>query len=314
MAVHNGTPFLRTAIDSVLGQTYPHFRFLIVDDASTDETREIVRSYDDARIELLSLDRNVGQTAALNIGVRHAATPWIVRMDADDYSAPRRLEEQWRAIERDGGLGCVGTAIWEFREDPGVVDAVKVRPHDHASIWRAALHGSGIIHGTSAISRTALLEIGAFDERYRYAADRDLFIRLLRRYRATNLPEPLVGIRRHPHQDSFLPRAADEYVEIFERLVEHDGYSPDEVAVLRRSLAYSLLFRIRCRRKEGRRGESSRDLVRALRLSPKTCGRYAASRFAARFLPRSAVAPFRNSVFRERREVEIPVASRAGGP
>ena len=94
MTVYNGSPFLRTAIDSILNQTYADFCFLIVDDASTDDSREIVRSYKDPRIQLVCLEHNVGQTAALNIGLRQATTPWIARMDADDYSGPTRFEEQ----------------------------------------------------------------------------------------------------------------------------------------------------------------------------------------------------------------------------
>jgi len=273
MAVYNGSAYLRTAIESVLDQTYRQFRFLIVDDASTDDTRRIVRSYEDPRIELLSLDRNVGQTAALNIGVRHASTPWIARMDADDYSAPDRLEEQMRALANDSGLSCVGTGIWEFRDDPRVIDVVKYRPGHHAGIRRAALHGSGMIHGSIVLSREALLDIGAFDERYRYAADRDVFIRLFAKHRAMNIQRPLVGIRRHPNQDSFSRRAADEYIDIFAKLASVDGYSPDEVTILRRSLAYSHLFRASCFRREGQYREWGRDLARAFRLSPRTCMR-----------------------------------------
>ena len=99
MTVHNGGPYLRTAIHSVLAQTYRDFRFLIVDDASSDDTRDIIRSYDDPRVELMVLPQNVGQTAALNLGLRHAASPWIARMDADDYAAPSRLEEQLGALK-----------------------------------------------------------------------------------------------------------------------------------------------------------------------------------------------------------------------
>src|SRR3989338_10031399 len=109
MAVQNGGPYLRTAIESILHQTYRDFCFLIVDDGSTDDSREIVRSYDDRRIELLCLEHNVGQTAALNKGLRHAPTPWIARMDADDYSARTRLEVQIKSLEGEPLLACLGT-------------------------------------------------------------------------------------------------------------------------------------------------------------------------------------------------------------
>src|SRR3989338_9985680 len=99
MAVHNGAPYLRVAMDSILRQTYCTFRFLIVDDASGDDPRQLIGSYADPRVELLALERNVGQTAALNTGLHSCTSPWIARMDADDYSAPTRLEDQMRALE-----------------------------------------------------------------------------------------------------------------------------------------------------------------------------------------------------------------------
>src|SRR5688572_19340877 len=122
MAVRNGEPFLTAAIESILRQTYEEFRFLIVDDASTDRTREVIRSYDDKRIELLCLQQNVGQTAALSIGVQRVSTPWIARMDADDYSAATRFEKQMNLLTADPSLGCVGTFAWVFRNDPAVAE------------------------------------------------------------------------------------------------------------------------------------------------------------------------------------------------
>ena len=75
MTVYNESRWVRTCIDSMLSQTYPDFRFLIVDDASTDDTRDIICSYDDSRIQLVCLEKNVGQTAALNVGLKLVETP-----------------------------------------------------------------------------------------------------------------------------------------------------------------------------------------------------------------------------------------------
>lgn len=287
MAVRNGAPYVRAAVQSVLDQTYGDFRFLIVDDASTDDTCEIVLSYDDQRVELLCLERNVGQTAALNIGLRRISTPWIARMDGDDYSAPSRLEEQMRVLADNPSVGCVGTGIWEFRDDPWIVETIRLRPQDHAGIKHAALYGTGMIHGSIVISRDALLDIGGYDERYRYGADRDMFIRLLAKYRAMNIPKPLLGIRRHANQDSFSIGAADEYIDIFARLLSEDGYMPEEVAIVRGSLAYSYLFRASCFRAQGQYGEWWKDVVRAFRLSPWTCVRRTFGMVSTHVLPRA---------------------------
>ena len=147
MAVHNGSPFLGVAVDSILQQTYRDFQFLIVDDASTDDSREIIRSYEDSRIVLNCLEHNIGQTAALNIGLRQASTRWIARMDADDYAASTRLEEQMFVLEADGSLGCVGTFAWLFRDDPQVVERIITPPTDYVEIKRASLSEIALIHG-----------------------------------------------------------------------------------------------------------------------------------------------------------------------
>lgn len=285
MAVRNGERFLPTAVESILGQSYPHFRFLIVDDASTDGTRARVRSYRHPSIELLELERNVGQTAALNVGLRHARTPWIARMDADDFSAPTRLAEQMEALRQEPGLSCVGTGIWEFSEKPENRIAVVFRPERYDQIKRAALLGSGMIHGSIVVGRRALLDIGGYDERYRYASDRDLFVRLFARTKARNIPKLLLGVRRHENQDSFSLEAATEYVELFSRLLVQETFSPTEKTVLRQSLAYSHLFRSDCHRKKGHRMEGWKETGRAFQVSPSFFLQKATSNLVRRITP-----------------------------
>lgn len=286
LAVYNGERFLQMAMDSILAQTYRDFQFLIVDDASTDGTRAMVRSCADPRIKLLPLPRNVGQTAALNLGFRYATSRWVARMDADDFSAPGRLEAQMKALAARPEVSCVGTAIWEFHDDPGRIHEIKRRPQEHEGIWRAALHGSGLIHGSVVVDRQAVLEVGGYDERYRFASDRDLFFRLLRKCRAVNLPEPLLGVRRHGDQDSFSLRAADEYIEIFERLLREGGLPKQERRILRGSLAYAHLFHARCLRAQGGTGTGWKDRVLALRISPVTFLRSSGGSIVKRLIPK----------------------------
>lgn len=291
MAVYNGERFLQTAVDSILNQTYSSFRFLVVDDASTDSTPQLLRRVSDPRLEVYRLDKNVGQTAALNLGLRRAATPYIARMDADDYSAPNRFEEQMRLISADPLLDCVGTHAWEFGEDPLVRQLVIRRPESYPEIRKAALHGAGIIHGTIVIRQEALLEIGGYNERYRYASDRDMFIRFLPKHRSVNIPQPLLGIRRHPGQDSFSKIAADEYIDIFERLLAGNGGGDAvEPSVLKGNLAYSYLFRANYFRKRKQYGEWATDWFRAAKLSPRIAARSMMGTAASRLLPQAVQA------------------------
>ena len=288
MAVRNGGRFLSAAVESILAQTHRDFRFMILDDASTDETPVRLREYAarDPRVDLIFLESNIGQTAALNLGFQNAKTRWIARMDADDFSAPGRLEAQMKAVAAHPEVACVGTAIWEFHDDPAQIHEIKRRPQEHEGIWRAALHGSGLIHGSVVIDRQAVLDVGGYDERYRFASDRDLFARFLKRHRAHNLSEPLLGVRRHEAQDSFSLRAADEYIDIFERLLREDGFSAEERRILRGSLAYAHLFRARCFRAARRYAPSWKDQALALKICPKTFLRSSGGSVARGLVPK----------------------------
>ncbi|MBI5094602.1 MAG: glycosyltransferase family 2 protein [Candidatus Hydrogenedentes bacterium] len=95
MSVYNGERYLAEAIESILGQTYRDFEFIIIDDGSTDESLKIVEGYAsrDNRIRLVSRP-NRGLAAALNDGIEIARAPIIARMDADDVSLPKRFEKQ----------------------------------------------------------------------------------------------------------------------------------------------------------------------------------------------------------------------------
>jgi glycosyltransferase involved in cell wall biosynthesis len=268
MAVHNGVPYLHTAIDSILRQTYQDFRFLIVDDASTDTTRDIVRSYEDSRIDLLCLERNLGQTGALNAGLKQISTPWIARMDADDFSAPSRLQEQMELLDSDPSLRCVGTHAWTFKDDPAVIEGVITKPSDDTEIQQELLRGSPIIHGSIVVSREALVEIGAYNERYRFANDVELYDRLLAKHRSANIPNQLLGIRRHEEQGSRTKASFDEVIEIFENRLLHQSYSRSEATVVRSTLSRFHVVRARFSLIERNCPEVARDLIKAFRASP----------------------------------------------
>jgi glycosyltransferase involved in cell wall biosynthesis len=284
MAVRNGEPFLNAAVESILRQTYEDFRFLIIDDASTDRTREIIRSYADKRIDLLCLEKNVGQTAALSIGVQHLSTPWIARMDADDFSAPTRFEEQVRLLKQDSALGCVGTFAWVFRHDPLTADSIIVRPESHHDIRRALLWDAPIIHGSIIVSKKAFLEAGGYNDRYRYCADLDLYDRLVDRCKTANIARPLLGLRRHGGQGSHSPVAVEEGIEIYERRLASGHYSTDEIAVLRAALSLWFVRRGLVGVSKRKPGTILSSLSRALTLSPATVLRFSLpQRFRARY-------------------------------
>ena len=94
MPAYNAEKYLREAIDSILAQTYTDFELIIINDGSTDSTKEVIHSYSDPRIIYIENERNSGICITLNKGLDASRGRYIVRMDSDDISVPERLEVQ----------------------------------------------------------------------------------------------------------------------------------------------------------------------------------------------------------------------------
>ena len=109
LAVHNGEPYLHEAVQSVLDQTFTDFELLVVDDASTDATVEIVESFGDERIRLLRNVEKLGQVPSLNRGLRESRGRYVARLDADDACRPARLARQVEILDAQPRVAVVGT-------------------------------------------------------------------------------------------------------------------------------------------------------------------------------------------------------------
>jgi len=198
MTVFNGELFLKEAIDSILGQSFEDFEFIIVDNASTDRSREIIASYKDARMIFIENDRNLGQSKALNIGIKKAKGEFIARMDADDISLPRRFQEQYDYLQKNDSIAVVGSWYLEIDEKGRVIREFRL-PTDPWEI-KAYLIGSSALsyhcipHPIVLMRKKALFDVCLFNEKY-IAQDFDLWLRLSRKYLLANLGEVLFKYR-----------------------------------------------------------------------------------------------------------------------
>src|SRR6185436_1700471 len=114
MSVHNARKTLAQTVDSILNQTLRDFEFLIIDDASTDGSREMLQRYaaKDSRIRLVRHDQNAGLTQRLNEGCRLTECALIARMDADDEALPERLAVQCKFMDTHPDVALAGTFIY----------------------------------------------------------------------------------------------------------------------------------------------------------------------------------------------------------
>ena len=109
MPVFNSERYLKTAIESILNQTFQDFELIIVDDGSTDASENIIRSFESEKIFSYKNAGNIGLIATLNRGIDLCRGKYIARMDADDVSLPTRLEKQFNFLKKNPEYALVGS-------------------------------------------------------------------------------------------------------------------------------------------------------------------------------------------------------------
>jgi glycosyltransferase involved in cell wall biosynthesis len=112
MPVYNSEKYIRQAIDSVLAQTCSDFELVIVNDGSSDRSKEIILSYADERIRYMENEKNLGIVKTRNRCIEHSAGKYIAVLDNDDIALPSRLEEQVRFLEANNDYGVCGSFYW----------------------------------------------------------------------------------------------------------------------------------------------------------------------------------------------------------
>jgi glycosyltransferase involved in cell wall biosynthesis len=206
MPVYNGAEYLRPAIDCLLKQTFSDFELIIVNDGSTDNTQEIIDSYDDARIVCLTQE-NQGVARSLNNGLQIARGKYVRRHDADDVSLPDSLQKQVDFLEAHPDYVMVSNQQ-AFMTYNGKI-AYKFRmPHNRffeGKPWKDVTfddfdpgHATPIVHGTACYKRQEVMEIGAYRPEFIVGEDNDLWIRLLEKIKIAVLNECNYFVRIHP--------------------------------------------------------------------------------------------------------------------
>ena len=197
MGVYNGAKTVCESIDSILAQTFTDWEFVICDDASTDDTLQILNAYKDKypqKFVILHNDKNLMLSGSLNRCLSVAGGEYIARMDDDDKSLPERFARQVEYLDAHPECAVVGTEVQFFNSeglgevihkitDPSVYDVPKVNPYFHPTIMmRKSVYDA--LNGYTCNERTRRME------------DVDLWYRFYAAgYKGHNIPEVLLHYR-----------------------------------------------------------------------------------------------------------------------
>lgn len=200
MAIRNVERFLVEAIESILGQTFTDFEFIIVDFGSTDESKSIVGRYaaNDGRIRFHEIPA-CALPVARNAGCSLARGQFIAVMDADDVSLPLRLAVEVDFMERHPEVSLLGGAV-EWIDTAGRPLGAHRHPTGFREIKSELTTHCTFWHPTVLMRKEAFASVGGYREAFVYAHDYDLELRLAEQFECANLPDVVLNYRIHPAQ------------------------------------------------------------------------------------------------------------------
>ncbi len=234
MPVYNCELYIEEAINSILNQSYSHFEFLIIDDASTDETKAIIKRIKDERIQLIEKPLNTGYTNSLNYGLTLAKGKYIARMDGDDISLPERFQKQLTFLESNPDVVVCGTTYKIIGNNKNIFI-----PETNDTIKLHLLKGNCIAHPSVMIRKKVLDDFSiCYDVTKEPAEDYALWVHLLSYGKLHNLSEVLLEYRLHIGQVS-KKRAIDQvnsHLKTKFELLRYLGleWEPEEYEILER--------------------------------------------------------------------------------
>ena len=202
MPVYNAASFLNEAIESILNQTFSKFEFLIINDGSTDNSEDIILTYNDPRIKYVKNESNIKLIATLNKGIDIAKGKYIARMDADDISMPNRIKKQYDYLEKNIEIAAVSTWFSTFSSNNEATSCYALK---HEEIKFKQLYNIQICHGASMIRKSTLEKHNLkFDDSYVHAEDYDFFTRLSNISKLANIDYFGYKVRDHENEISKL--------------------------------------------------------------------------------------------------------------
>jgi glycosyltransferase involved in cell wall biosynthesis len=228
MPVYNGECYITQALNSVLGQTYPNQEILVINDASTDLTRQILDAFcmQDNRIRVIDNPQRLRVVKSLNIGLKHARGDLIARIDADDIWMPQKLELQVKAFKEDMDLYLLGTAKDIIDESGRLISQKNYFPYYSDTDIKRNIHKANLFTHSSVMFRRSMIErFGFYDEDFLNSEDYEYWLKVTNKVKVGILNKPLVRYRLHSQSVTSLRIQQQMYYSIKARFRYAKHYS-----------------------------------------------------------------------------------------
>jgi glycosyltransferase involved in cell wall biosynthesis len=216
---YNRADFISRSIRSALNQTVHDIEVVVVDDASTDETRTIIEAVEDPRVRVVPTASRSGPSAARNRGIEAARGRLVAFLDSDDEWLPSKLERQCEVLNRAAPAGAVVTGVWLRRGSDCRPDVTNLdrEAFEQLLSYRGSITTSGLVFDRDVLGNELY-----FDERFPAIEERELLIRISRRHAIESVPEPLYIWHHHSQ-----PRASNVHRQIVGRRLIIEKYAND---------------------------------------------------------------------------------------
>ena len=192
---YNRAHYIGESVDSILAQTFKDYEIIVVDDGSTDNTREVLKKYGD-KVQYV-YQNNAGPPAAMNTGVRKARGEYYLILGDDDALMPDMVERQVEVLDKNPDVAFVCSGI-HFVDADGEIYKTSRDGRARERSFKSLLFDNFVWHLTALVRRSVSEEMGHFDETLLTTHDHDLWIRMAIKYRFEYTDLPLAKFRRHP--------------------------------------------------------------------------------------------------------------------
>ncbi len=234
---YNSSQTIAQTLSSVLAQTYTNLQIVVVDDCSTDNTVEIVKSFDDKRIELYTLEKNGNVSIANNECLRHTKGEYIAHLDADDIWVPDKIEKQVNFLEENLQYGACFSHAGFIDEDSNEYLPDRPCPHPQElyvieNMSQARFirffydNANRLCHCSMLMRRSVYQAIGEHDITIKYLHDFDYWVKMIQYCPIYVIQEKLVYCRIRSQSSSVMDENAtnahnEEMARVMYRLVDN---------------------------------------------------------------------------------------------